>query len=67
MQERDERTDGQIRKILLLKLKELLLKMKKWRLNECQLIPIKTGTKKARNDGAKNHEEATAAVFTEDN
>ena len=27
---------------------------------------MKTDTKKARNDGAKNHEGATATVFTED-
>ena len=35
LKERDERKDGQIQKILLLKLNELLLKVKKWKLNEC--------------------------------
>ena len=49
LQERNERKDGQIQKILLLKLNELLLKLKKWKLNECSLIP-----KKNWNDGAKN-------------
>ena len=45
---------------------EFLLKMKNWRLNECQLISIKTGIKKARNDGVKKHEGGTATVFTDD-
>ena len=66
LQERDERKDGQIWKILLLKMNEFLLKMKNWRLNECQLISIKTGTKKARNDGAKKRKGGTATVFTDD-
>ena len=66
LQERDERKDGQIWKILLLKMNEFLLKMKNWRLNECQLISTKTGTKKARNGGVKKHEGGTATVFTDD-
>ena len=66
LQERDERKDGKIRKVSLLKMNEFLLKMKNWRLNECQLISIKTGTKKARNGGAKKHEGGTATFFTDD-
>ena len=63
LQERNERKDGQIQKISLLKLNELLLKLKKWKLNECWLIPkkkLKLWSKKL------THEEATAIVFTED-
>ena len=66
LQERDERKDGKIRKVSLLKMNEFLLKMRNWRLNECQLISIKTGTKKARNDGANKHKGGTATVFTDD-
>ena len=47
--ERNDRKGGQIQNILLLKLNELLLKLQKWKLNECSLIP-----KKNWNNGAKN-------------
>ena len=44
--------------------------MKKWKLNECQLIPIKQAPKKfetmEQKHEKKKHEGATATVFTED-
>ena len=39
--------------------------MKKWKLNECQLIPIKQAPKKFETMEEKQ-EGATATVFTED-
>ena len=61
LQEGNERKDGQIQNILLLKLKELLLKLKKWKLNECSLISKKIEMMEQK----FTHEEATATVFTE--
>ena len=61
LQERNEKKDSRIQKILLLKLNDLLLKLKKWKLNECD-------TKKKLKQWSKKltHEGATATVFTED-